>query len=151
MTAKLEIRIVGPQFGELSLIMKWLAREHQTHLLSRGVADHDVLLELAGTDQGTPFRVVASKPAIWDREAVYGAMFSRVHAVLMVFTRISSLVHLNAVERDAIMPYLQAALPERIMIANNARCGELIPWSKPLPNRGLRGIGERAAGLEMTC
>ena len=121
----LRIVIAGPQFGEPSIVMRWLAQRYDSHVFTKPIGDHDALLVVEGIESGVPVIVAAPRMAAFDKTAVYQRLFVRPNAVLLVFTRISKLVHLNRPEYEALRPYLDANDTHPIVIANDARCNHL--------------------------
>lgn len=125
----LELRIVGPQFGEPSILMRWLAQRYDVPLQVRQLSEFDAALELTArtstrsrVSAGVPFHVLASRPAIWDRQLVYDTLFRGADVVGIVFTRLEQIAHLNQQELDKLSPWIQSLRTPPIMAANDAHC-----------------------------
>jgi len=117
--------------------MRWLAQRYDTavswiELEARAAAPPERLLALEFTHTSGPARVVAPWPgAAWDPDVVYDALLQRMHGVMIVLTRLSSVAHLNEAALSLIMPRLASTRLEPIFVANDPRCGA--DEAPPLP------------------
>lgn len=89
-----EIRIVGPQFSDPTLIVQWLREKYGTEPRVLNVGSHgDRVLEM---DLPTGIRVLAGTPAYFEVWMVHEFLLDTADAILLMSNRISSLRRLNA-------------------------------------------------------
>ena len=102
--------------------MRWLALRYGAVPSQRVVGLGDVILSVSGAEAGHEVLVSGTRGAIRDRAAVLSELFTSVDAVLLVFTRIAKLAHLNLPELQALRPFLLRSAIEPLSVANDAHC-----------------------------
>lgn len=113
------IVIVGSQFGDPALFVRWIQEAFHQTARSHVIGDHDRVSEMIIAEP-EPIRIVAALPPHWDANKVYEHAFAiPPDALLLVLTAIRSLGRANTQALQCLQPYfLKCHAP--VVIANDA-------------------------------
>lgn len=89
----IELRIVGPQFGDPYLFVSWLHERYGVRPITQAIGEHDRYLELSLSSE---IHVLSAAPAHWKLEDVYEKLLARADAILLMLNRIQELRRLNS-------------------------------------------------------
>lgn len=117
-----QIRIVGPQFSEPSIVVRWLEARYQVRTSVKRLYDHDSYFELH--IPGSPGVCVrAANPAHWEPKRVYDFLLGDAQSVIVLLNRVESVRRLNAESIELVTPLLAAKQIDPVVAANDPHGG----------------------------
>ena len=134
-----EIRVVGPQFSEPSVFLRWLHNTYGGSVATVKIGEHDGCYETILPGEPA-VRVLVARPACWDIKTVYSTLLSDGDAVLLMLNRIASLTRLNAEVVDLVRPAVKRLGVTPVVIANDPHGG-----SEKFPSQSVDAIRQELA------
>lgn len=128
-----ELRIVGPQFSDPHLFVRWLSDRFGGSPEVRHLGPKDWALSLS-LPQG--FHVLAAVPACMDLPQVYERLLPGADAVLLMLNRIERLRGLNAADIALARVHCARHAVRPVVAANDPRGGD--PRFPTVPAEALR-------------